>query len=116
MLASARHVGRGVTAGLYFRVVSGALVLAPTDSITRVLIDGVSHDIWTDTAARVFNAAQGWKQLQMWQAPAGGAVSTFWPLRATPGSVILIAAPFVASGLQTFAVDIGPLPSARVWR
>ena len=115
-LSSSRNVGRGVTAGLYFRVISGALVLAPTDNITRLLIDGVSHDLWTDSAARVFTAAQGWKQMQMWQAPAGGSVAAFWPMRVTPGSVVLVAAPFVASGLQTFATDLGPLPSQRVWR
>ena len=115
-LSSARHVGRGVTAGLYFRVISGALVMAQTDSITRMLIDGVSHDLWTDAPARIFNATHGWKQMQMWQAPLSGAVSGFWPMRVTPGSVVLLAAPFVASGLQTFATDIGPLPSQRVWR
>lgn len=115
-LTSARHIGRGVTAGLYFRVISGALIMAATDCLTRVLIDGVSHDAWTDAPARIFNATHGWKQLQMWQAPANGAVYNFWPMRVTPGTVFLIAAPFVAAGLQTFATDIGPMPSQRVWR
>ena len=115
-LSSSRNVGRGVTAGLYFRVISGALVMAPTDNITRLLIDGVPYDLWTDSAARVFTAAQGWKQMQMWQAPLGGSVSAFWPMRVTPGSVVLIATPFVASGLQTFATDVGPMPSQRLWR
>lgn len=115
-LSSSRHIGRAVTAGLYFRVVSGALCLAPTDALTRILIDGVSHDVWSDTPARVFTSAQGWKQMQMWQAPANGAVYNFWPMRVTPGTIFLIAAPFIVSGLQTFATDLGPLPSQRQWR
>jgi len=64
-LMAARATGRGVTASLYFRVLSGALVMALSDNVPRMLIDGVAHHFAGTTSDRVFADAQGWKLMQM---------------------------------------------------
>ncbi|MDB5649354.1 MAG: hypothetical protein JWL62_874 [Hyphomicrobiales bacterium] len=111
-----RMTGKGFTSSLYFRVVSGSLVIAPADVCPRVLIDGVTHDVTSDTPDRVFTAAQGWKHMQRWIASPDGFTAAGWPLRATPGTVILTALPAVMPGLETLPWDIGPVPSLRGWR
>jgi hypothetical protein len=115
-LTAARATGRGVTASLYFRVLSGALVMAPSDTVTRMLIDGVAHNFSASTPDRVFADAQGWKHMQMWIAPPNGASTAFWPMRVTPGTVFLIALPAITQGFETIPWDIGPMPSQRGWR
>ena len=115
-LTAARATGRGVTASLYFRVLSGALVMAPSDTVTRILIDGVAHNFSASTPDRVFADAQGWKHMQMWIAPPNGASTAFWPMRVTPGTVFLIALPAITQGFETIPWDIGPMPSQRGWR
>jgi len=116
VLSSVRNVGRGITAGAYFRVLSGSVVLASSETIPRLLIDGVAHNIAADTPARLFNAASGWKHLQMWLTPANGSTTSLWPIRATPGTILLFALPSIVQGLETIPWDIGPMPSYRVWR
>jgi hypothetical protein len=111
-----RNVGRGITAGAYFRVLSGSVVLASSETIPRLMIDGVAHNIAADTPARLFNAASGWKHLQMWLTPANGSTTSLWPIRATPGTILLFALPSIVQGLETIPWDIGPMPSYRVWR
>ena len=115
-LTAARATGRGVTASLYFRVLSGALVMAPSDTVPRMLIDGVAHNFSASTPDRVFADAQGWKHMQMWIAPPNGASTAFWPMRVTPGTVFLIALPAITQGFETIPWDIGPMPSQRGWR
>lgn len=115
-LTSSRTTGRGMTASLYFRVVSGSLVLAPADNVTRMLIDGVTHNFTANAPERIFAAAQGWKHMQMWLAPLNGGSTSFWPMRVTPGTVFLIALPAVTPGFETIPWDIGPIPSLRGWR
>ena len=115
-LTAARATGRGVTASLYFRVLSGALVMAPSDTVPRMLIDGVAHIFSASTPDRVFADAQGWKHMQMWIAPPNGASTAFWPMRVTPGTVFLIALPAITQGFETIPWDIGPMPSQRGWR
>lgn len=115
-LTAARATGRGVTASLYFRVLSGALVMAPSDNVPRMLIDGVAHHFTGATTDRVFADAQGWKHMQMWIAPPNGASTAFWPMRVTPGTVFLIALPAITQGFETIPWDIGPMPSQRGWR
>ncbi|MDB5546475.1 MAG: hypothetical protein JWO64_3624 [Hyphomicrobiales bacterium] len=115
-LTSSRTTGRGMTASAYFRVMSGSLVMAPVDNVTRMLIDGVPHNFTANAPERIFTAAQGWKHMQMWLAPLNGGSSSFWPMRVTPGTVFLIATPAVTPGLETIPWDIGPIPSLRVWR
>jgi predicted secreted protein len=116
VLSSVRNVGRGITAGAYFRVLSGSVVLASSETIPRLLIDGVAHNIAADTPARLFNAASGWKHLQMWLTPVNGSTTSLWPIRATPGTILLFALPSIVRGLETIPWDIGPMPSHRVWR
>ncbi len=116
VLSASRAIGRGVTGALYFRVMSGAAVLAPADTVTRMLVDGVAHPFSANAPERVFAPAQGWKHMQMWVAPPNGATTSFWPLRATPGTVLLIALPAVTPGFETFPWDMGPTPSLRFWR
>jgi hypothetical protein len=111
-----RVLGRGLTMSLYVRVMSGSLVFASTDNVTRVLIDGVAHDITANAPERVFTAAQGWKHLQMWIAQPNGATTFLWPMCVTPGSVFLIALPALVPGFETLPWDIGPITSSRVWR
>ena len=116
VLSSVRNVGRGITACAYFRVLSGSVVLASSETIPRLMVDGVAHNIAADTPARLFNAASGWKHLQMWLTPANGSTTSLWPIRATPGTILLFALPSIVQGLETIPWDIGPMPSYRVWR
>ena len=111
-----RVVGRGLTLSAYVRVMSGSLVFASSDNVTRVLIDGVAHDITANAPERVFTAAQGWKHIQMWIAQPNGASTCLWPTFAAPGCVFLIALPALIAGFETLPWDIGPVTSARVWR
>jgi len=115
-LTSARHIGRGVTLGAYLRVISGSMVMASAENVPRLLIDGVAHNVSADTPARLFNAAAGWKHMQMWVAPNNGATTSLWPMRVSPGTVFLLALPAVVAGFETLPWDMGPLPSSRVWR
>ncbi len=115
-LTSTRITGRGMTASIYFRVMSGSLVMAPVDNVTRMLIDGVTHNFTVNAPERIFSAAQGWKHMQMWLAPPNGGSTSFWPMRVTPGAVFLIAMPAVTPGFETIPWDIGPIPSFRGWR
>ena len=116
VLSSVRSVGRAITAGAYFRVLSGNVVLASSEIVPRLLIDGVAHNMATDTPTRIFNAASGWKHMQMWLTPANGSTISLWPFRATPGAVFLFALPSIVQGLETIPWDIGPIPSYRQWR
>jgi hypothetical protein len=115
-LTSSRVTGRGLTASLYFRVMSGSLVMAPVDNVTRMLIDGVTHNFTANAPERIFSATQGWKHMQMWLAPPNGAATTFWPMRVTPGTVFLVALPAMTPGFETLPWDIGQIPSVRSWR
>jgi hypothetical protein len=115
-LTSNRTTGRGLTASLYFRVMSGSLVMAPADNVTRILIDGVTHNYTANGPERIFSASHGWKHMQMWLAPLNGSSNTFWPMRVTPGTVFLVALPAVLAGFETLPWDIGQIPSFRSWR
>jgi hypothetical protein len=116
VLSSVRHIGRGITASAYFRVLSGSVVMASSETIARLLIDGVAHNIIADTPARLFNAASGWKHLQFWLTAPNGSTTSLWPIRATPGTTLLFALPSIVQGLETIPWDIGPIPSYRMWR
>jgi hypothetical protein len=52
----------------------------------------------------------------MWLTPANGSTTSLWPIRATPGTVLLFALPSIVQGLETIPWDIGPIPSYRQWR
>jgi hypothetical protein len=110
-----RPFGRAATFGIYFRLVLGSAILAP-DASPRVLVDGVPHNHLANVATRVFNAASGWRHAQHWIASPGGASVQGFPLRVTPGTVLLLALPALVVGHVTLPWDIGACPSARVWR
>ncbi len=115
-LTTTRATGKAQTSAFYFRVMSGSAVIAPSDACPRVLVDGLIHNHLADAPERVFTPAHGWKHMQRWLLSPGGGSTSCWPLRATPGSVFLIALPAVVQGLETLPWDIGPVPSLRVWR
>ena len=110
-----RPFGRAATFGIYFRLVSGSAILAP-DASPRVLVDGVPHNHLANVATRVFNAASGWRHVQHWIGSPGGASVQGFPLRVTPGTVLLLALPVLVAGHVTLPWDIGACPSARLWR
>ncbi|MDB5643860.1 MAG: hypothetical protein JWN07_3177 [Hyphomicrobiales bacterium] len=115
-ISSTRATPRGLTAGFYFRVMSGSLVLGSSENVTRVLVDGAAHNITANTPDRIFTATHGWKHAQMWLAPPNGGTTSFWPLRVTPGTVFLFALPAVVPGFETIPWDVGPIHSSRIWR
>jgi hypothetical protein len=115
-LSATRQTGKGQTTALYFRVVSGSLIIGPSDACPRVLVDGVNYDHTVDSPDRVFTAAHGWRHMQRWVSTPDGYLSNYWPLRTTPGTVFLMALPAVVPGLETLPWDIGPVPSMRLWR
>lgn len=116
LFSGSRIVGRAQTQSVWFRVLSGSLVLAPADSNTRVLVDGVAHDTSVNAASRLFGTAQGWKHMQRWLMPADGITPAPWPFRVTPGTALLLALPCVVQGLETLPWDQGPVPAAHPWR
>ena len=116
VLSSVRNIGRGITASAYFRVLLGSVVMASSETIPRLLIDGVAHNIVADTPARLFNSSSGWKHLQFWLTAPNGSTTALWPFRATPGTSLLFALPSIVQGLETIPWDIGPIPSYRMWR